>query len=41
MHRRILSLLIPISLFGSIASKADTPEEFLSTYRSAIENKDH
>lgn len=27
-------------LLGSIASKADTPEEFLATYRTALEQKD-
>jgi len=40
MHRRILSLLIPIFLLGSIASKADTPEEFLAVYRTTLEQKD-
>ena len=40
MNRRILSLLIAIFFLGSIASKADTPEEFLATYRTALEQKD-
>jgi len=40
MNRRILTVLIPIFLLGSIASKADTPEEFLATYRTALEQKD-
>ena len=40
MNRNILSLLIAIFFLGSIASKADTPEEFLATYRTALEQKD-
>lgn len=40
MNSRILFLLIPIFLLGSIASKADTPEEFLAVYRTALEQKD-
>ena len=39
MHRRIFSLLIAMFLLGSNASKADTPEEFLATYRTALEQK--
>ena len=40
MKLRTITLLATVLLSGLVAAKADTPEEFLATYRTALEQKD-